>query len=161
MCGGPDPMLLERELCFSVPPSRAIEPALDTSPPSTAVTVQASISTDHDEPTGGDIAVPALLACSEDRLDCFFDAIQKKPASPLLAAPTRLAVQPAPSAPLGAATQYSPITNLPEFRFPVVGRSYSCAASTWWQAVVPQVLISVIIANDRFSRVKPANTGQT
>jgi hypothetical protein len=158
MCGGPDPMLLERELCFSVPPSRAIEPALDTSPPSTAVTVQASISTDHDEPTGGDIAVPALLACSEDRLDCFLDAIHKKPASPLLAAPTRLAVQLAPSRPPRRSS--SRLANNKLARIPISRRG-QVLLTTWWQAVTPQVLISVIIANDRFSRVKPANTGQT
>jgi hypothetical protein len=61
MCGALDPMLLERELCFLAPLSRAIEPALDTSPPLTAATVQASVSTDHDEPTDGDIVVPASL----------------------------------------------------------------------------------------------------
>jgi hypothetical protein len=90
--GGGDPMLLEQELCFSVPPLMAIEPASDTSPPSTAATVQASVSTDHVEPTNGDIVVPASPASSEDHLDCFLDAIQKKPASPLLAAQTRPAV---------------------------------------------------------------------
>jgi hypothetical protein len=69
MCGGPDSMLFEQELCFSVPPPRAIEPALDTSSPLTAATVQASVSSDHVEPTNGDIVVPASPASSEDRLD--------------------------------------------------------------------------------------------
>jgi hypothetical protein len=94
---GADPMLLEQELCFSVPPPRAIEPASDTSPPSTAALVQESVSTDHVKPTDSDIVVPASPASSKDRRDCFLDAIQKKPASPLLAAQTRPAVQPAPS----------------------------------------------------------------
>jgi hypothetical protein len=90
-------MLLEQELCLSVPPPRAIELASDTSPLSTAATVKASVLTDHVDPTNGDIVVPASPASSEDRLDCFLDAIQKKPASLLLAAQTRPAVQPAPS----------------------------------------------------------------
>jgi hypothetical protein len=76
MCGRADPMLLEQELCFSFAPPRAIEPVSDTSPLSTTVaTVQASISTDHVEPTDDDIAVPASPASSEDRLDFFLDAI--------------------------------------------------------------------------------------
>jgi hypothetical protein len=120
MCGGLDLMLLERELCFLAPPPRAIEPALDTSPPSTAATVQVSVSTDHDEPIGGDIVVPASPASSEDRLDCFLDAIQKKPASPLLAAPTNPAVQLAPSeAPRRSSSR---LANNKLFRIPISRR---------------------------------------
>jgi hypothetical protein len=66
-------------------------------PPSATAMVQASAPTTQVEPSSGDVVVPASPASSEERLDCFLGAIQKKSASPLLAAPARPAVQPAPS----------------------------------------------------------------
>jgi hypothetical protein len=76
-----DPMLLEWEFCFSVPPPRT-----DTtrSPPSVAALVQVSAPTIQDEPSNGDDVVLASPASSEERLGCFLDAIQKKLAPPLL-----------------------------------------------------------------------------
>jgi hypothetical protein len=89
-----DLMLLEQEFCLSVPPLR-----IDTthSPPSVATLVQASAPTTQDEPSNGDDVVPASPASSEECLDCFLDAIQKKPTPLLLVAPSRPAVQLAPS----------------------------------------------------------------
>jgi hypothetical protein len=78
MDGASDLMLLEREICFSVPPSRATWSALDTSPPSAATAVQASATTAQDAPTNSDNIVPASPASSKERLDCFLNAIQKK-----------------------------------------------------------------------------------
>jgi hypothetical protein len=92
--GASDPMLLKREVCFSVPPSRAAGSAVDAPPPSVGTTIQVSLLTVQVEPSIGDNVVSASPTSSEERLDCFLDTIQKKPASPLLAVPTRLAVQP-------------------------------------------------------------------
>jgi hypothetical protein len=47
----------------------------------------------QDVPSSGEDVVPASLAYSEDRLDFFLDAIQKKLVSPLLATPTRPVVK--------------------------------------------------------------------
>jgi hypothetical protein len=58
--------------------------------------VPASAPTTQDEPIGDNI-VPTSPTSSEERLDCFLDAIQKKPASPLLAASTRPVVLSTPS----------------------------------------------------------------
>jgi hypothetical protein len=114
---GSDPMLLKGEFYFPVPPPRTTLSALDTacSPPSVAAMVQASASMAQDEPSSGDDIVPVLPASSEERLGCFLGAIQKKPASLLLAAPARPAVQPAPSEAPSAAAQDSPTTNALEF----------------------------------------------
>jgi hypothetical protein len=95
-----DQMLLEQEFCSSVPPPRTALSALDTtsrSPPSVAATDQACAPMTLDVPSSGEDVVPASPASSEDRLDCFLDAIKKKLVSPLLPAPTRPAVQPSPS----------------------------------------------------------------
>jgi hypothetical protein len=62
--------------------------------PSDAATVLVSMLTTQYEPSNGDLVVPASPTSFEERPDCFLDAIQKKPASPLLAIPTRPAVQP-------------------------------------------------------------------
>lgn len=69
-----DPMLLEREICFSVPPPRASGLELDAPLPSIAATVQSS-SMAPDEPTCGDDIVLGSPASFEDRLDYFLDAI--------------------------------------------------------------------------------------
>jgi hypothetical protein len=82
-----DPMMLEREVCFSVLPPRATGSSLHTSPPPAAAVVQASVPTAKDEPTNSESIVPASPASSEERLDRFVDAIQKRSDPPLLAAP--------------------------------------------------------------------------
>jgi hypothetical protein len=108
--GAADPMLLEREVCFSVPPPRATRSSLDTSPPSAVAAVQASVPTAPDEPTNIDSVVPASPASSDGRLDRFVAAIKKGPDPPLLAAPTRPTSRHHPW-PLSAAAQDLPTTN--------------------------------------------------
>jgi hypothetical protein len=90
-------MLLEREIRFSAPLSGATWSALDTCSTSDVDTVQAGAPTAQDEPIG-DSVVPTSPISSEDRLNFFLDAIQKKSTSTLLAAPTRPSVLPTPSA---------------------------------------------------------------